>query len=393
MDFSLTEEQLAFKDAVFKFSRNEIMPLMEEYEMKGEFPWPAWKKMAEYGMMGLPFPEEYGGSGADILTTLIGMEALGHGGAAAGLCLSWGAHTVLCGVPIWLVGTEEQKKKYLTKIASAEWIGGFGLTEPGAGSDAAGVQATAVKKGDKYILNGTKMFITNAPIGDVFIVIAVTNKEMKHLGISAFIVEKDFPGFSIGKELNKMGNRTSTTSELIFEDCEVPAGNLLGAEGYGFLQVGKTILEWERSCLLAAGVGGMEAAIETCSRYAKDRKQFGRSIAEFQAVQSKLAEMKVIQAAARRIMYKVAWMKKNEMPAMLEASIAKLFITEMGLKLADHAVQIHGGYGYMKEYPVEWGYRDAKLGTIGGGTSEIQRNIISKLILNLKKAKKEGGGN
>jgi alkylation response protein AidB-like acyl-CoA dehydrogenase len=190
-----------------------------------------------------------------------------------------------------------------------------------------------------------------------------------------------------------MGNRTSTTSELIFEDCEVPAGNLLGAEGYGFLQVGKTILEWERSCLLAAGVGGMEAAIETCSRYAKDRKQFGRSIAEFQAVQSKLAEMKVIQAAARRIMYKVAWMKKNEMPAMLEASIAKLFITEMGLKLADHAVQIHGGYGYMKEYPVEWGYRDAKLGTIGGGTSEIQRNIISKLILNLKKAKKEGGGN
>ena len=391
MDFSFTDEQLAFRETCCKFAANEIYPLMEEYELKGEFPWPAWKKMAEYGMMGLPFPEEYGGAGADIITTLLGMEGLGMGGASAGLTLAWGAHTILCGVPIWLIGTPAQKEKYLSKIASAEWIGGFGLTEPGAGSDAAGVQTTAVRKGGKYILNGTKMFITNGPVGDVFMVIASTNKAMKHLGISAFIVEKNFPGFSVGRELNKMGNLTSTTSELIFEDCEVPAENMVGGEGTGFLEVGKTILEWERSCLLAAGVGGMHAGIQMCAEYAKQRRQFDRPIAEFQAIQKKLAEMKMIHAAARRIMYKVAWMKKNNMPAMMEASLAKLFITEMGQVFAAHAVQIHGGYGYMKEYPVERGFRDAKLGTIGGGTSEIQLNIISRLLLNLKKAKKQGG--
>jgi len=393
MDFSFSEEQLAFRDTCYKFAKNEILPITDEYELEAEFPWPAWKKLAEFGMMGLPFPEEYGGAGADILTTLLGMEGLGRGGAASGLTLAWGAHTVLCGVPIWLIGNEAQKKKYLTKIATGEWIGGMGLTEPNAGSDAAGVQTTAVKKGDKYILNGSKMFITNGPVGKVFVVIASTNKAAKHMGISAFIVESDFPGFSVGKELNKMGNLTSTTSELIFEDCEVPAENLLGNEGFGFLEVGKTLLEWERSCLLAAGVGGMEAAIELCAKYAKERRQFDRPIAEFQAVQMKLAEMRMIHAAARQIMYKVAWMKMNNMPAMVEASIAKLFISEAGLKFSDHAVQIHGGYGYMKEYPVERGYRDAKLGTIGGGTSEIQRMIISRLMLNLKKTKKEGGLN
>ena len=391
MDFSFSEEQLMFRESALKFARNELMPITDEYELRGEFPWPAWKKMAGFGMMGLPFPEEYGGSGADILTTLLGMEAMGAGGVASGLTLSWGAHTVLCGVPIWLVGSPEQKEKYLPGIISGEKIGGFGLTEPNAGSDAAGVQTTAVKKGDKYILNGTKMFITNGPIGDQFIVIASTNKALKHLGISAFIVEKDFPGFKVGKELNKMGNLTSTTSELIFEDCEVPAENLLGHEGVGFIEVGKTILEWERSCLLAAGVGGMEAAIGLCAQYAKDRYQFERPIAEFQAVQSKLADMRMIHAAARRIMYKVAWMKMIDKPAMIEASIAKLFISELGLKFADHAVQIHGGYGYMREFPVERGYRDAKLGTLGGGTSEIQKNIISRLILNLKAMKKKGG--
>ncbi|MFH1538684.1 MAG: acyl-CoA dehydrogenase family protein [bacterium] len=389
MDFSLTEEQIAFRKSVFQFSRNEIYPMMEEYELKGEFPWPAWKKMAEFGMMALPFPEEYGGADADVLTTLIGMEGLGHGGATAGLCLAWGASTILCGVPIWLCGTEEQKKKYLPKMSTGEWIGGFGLTEPNAGSDAAGVQTTAVKKGDKYILNGTKMFITNGPIGQMFIVIAVTNKDAGPMGITAFIVDKNLPGFSIGKELNKLGNRTSTTSELIFEDCEVPAENLLGPEGGGFMTVGKTILEWERSCLLAAGLGGLQAGLEICIEYAKERKQFGRPIAKFQAVQNMLVEMKVGIEASKLLIYKVAWLKDNNIPAMMEASIAKLFISEVGIKNADLGVQIHGGYGYMKEYPVERGYRDAKLGTIGGGTSEIQRNIISRLTLNLKKGGKK----
>ncbi|MEW6202501.1 MAG: acyl-CoA dehydrogenase family protein [bacterium] len=385
MDFALTEEQTAFRKSCFNFARNEIYPMMEEYELKGEFCLPAWKKMAEFGMMGLPFPPEYGGSGADVLTTLIGIEGLAHGGADAGTCLSWGAHTILCGVPIWLLGTEGQKEKYLPNIASGEWIGGFALTEPNAGSDAASVQTTAVKKGDKYILNGTKMFITNGPIGKVFVVIAVTDKSAGHFGISAFIVENGFPGFSVGKELNKMGNRTSTTSELIFDNCEVPAENLLGPEGYGFITVGKTILEWERSCLLAAGLGGLQAGLELCIKYAKERRQFGRPIAEFQAIQHKLVDMKIAIEASRLLIYKVAWMKDNDIPAMMEASIAKLFISEVGMRSAEDAVQIHGGYGYMKEYPVEHGFRNAKLGTIGGGTSEIQRNIISRLTLNLKK--------
>ncbi len=385
MDFSLTEEQIAFRKEVFNFARKEISEGVMEADEKSEFRWDAWKKMAKYGLLGLPFPEKYGGGGADVLTTVLAMEAFGHGAGDAGLALSYGAHTILCGVPIWLIGNEEQKEKYLTKICSGEWIGGFGLTEPDAGSDAASVKTSAVKKNGKYILNGTKMFITNGPIGKIFVVIASTNPSAKHFGISAFLVESSFPGFSVGKELNKMGNRTSPTSELIFTDCEVPEENLLGQEGSGFVQVGMTILEWERSCLLAAGVGGMEACLETCIKYAKERRQFNRPIAEFQAIQHKLADMKVSLEAAKLLVYKVAWMKDNRIPAMMEASIAKLFVSEFGMRAAEEAVQIHGGYGYMKEYPVERGFRDAKLGTIGGGTSEIQRTIISRLLLKLKK--------
>jgi len=319
------------------------------------------------------------------------MEALARGGAAGGLTLSWGAHTILCGVPIWLIGTDAQKKKYLPKIISAEWTGGFGLTEPNAGSDAASVKTFAVKKGDKWILNGTKMFITNGPIGNLFVVIAVTDRNAGHFGISAFLVESTFPGFSVGKELDKMGNRTSTTSELIFEDCEVPAENMLGPEGMGFITVGKTILEWERSCLLAAGLGGMEHTLDESIKYAKERVQFGRPIAQFQAIQAKLADMKLAVEGSRMALYRVAWMKDNGIPAMLEACLTKLYMSEVGLKVADDGVQIHGGYGYMREYPVERHYRDCKLGTIGAGTSEVQRSVISKIVLNPKKTKKGGG--
>jgi butyryl-CoA dehydrogenase len=390
MEFSISEEQKAFVKSVYSFSKNEIAPQMEEYEKKGEFCWPAWRKMAEFGMMGLPFPEEYGGSNAGVLTTCLGMEALARGGASAGTCLAWGAHTILCGVPIWLLGAEEHRKKYLTKLISSEWTGGFGLTEPNAGSDAASVKTNAVKKGDKWILNGTKMFITNGPIGNIFVVIAVTDKSAGHFGISAFLVESTFPGFSVGKELDKMGNRTSTTSELIFEDCEVPKENLLGPEGMGFVTVGKTILEWERSCLLAAGLGGMENTLDESIKYAKERVQFGRPIAQFQAIQEKLANMRIAIEGSRMALYRVASMKDNNVPAMLEACLTKLYMSEVGLKVADDGVQIHGGYGYMREYPVERNYRDAKLGTIGAGTSEVQRSVIGKMILNPKKVKKGG---
>lgn len=389
MDFNITEEQKAFTDAVYKFAKNELYELTKQAERKGEFSFEAWKKMGDYGIMALPFPEQYGGHDAGVMTTLLAMEALAHGGCDAGTCLAWGAHTILCGVPIWQVGNEEQKKKYLPGIASGELIGGFGLTEPEAGSDAAGLKTTAVKKGDKYIVNGSKMFITNGPIGGVFVVTAITNKDAGHFGISAFIIERGFPGFSTGEDLDKLGNRSSTTCELIFEDCEVPAENLLGQEGFGFITVGKTTLEWERSCLLAAGVGGIEFGLDKTVQYAKERKQFGKPIARFQAVQNMLSEMKVSVDAAKMALYRVGWLKEQNLPAMLEASIAKLFISEVGLRASDLAVQVHGGYGYMKEYDVERGYRDSKLGTIGAGTSEVQRMIISKMLLNTKK--KKGG--
>jgi alkylation response protein AidB-like acyl-CoA dehydrogenase len=381
MDFTVPEEYVQFRDSVYKFSKGRIAPRAEELDLKGEFGWENWRDMAEMGLLGLPFPEEYGGSNASPLVTCLAMEAMAHGGADSGTTLSWGAHTILCGVPIWLLGTREQKEKYLPKIASGEWIGGFGLTEPEAGSDAAALKTTAVKKGDRWILNGSKMFITNGPIGSVFIVFAATDKSAGNKGISAFIVEQGFPGFSAGKELKKMGNRTSPTSELVFENCEVPDENLLGPLNRGFLAVGKETLEWERSCMIAPIVGGMEFLLEVCLKHAKERKQFGQPIANFQAIQHKLADMKVALEASRTLIYRVAWMKEKGQSAMLEASIAKLFVTEQMVKIANEAVQIFGGYGYIHEYPVERAYRDAKLGTIGAGTSEVQKMVIVSELL------------
>jgi alkylation response protein AidB-like acyl-CoA dehydrogenase len=381
MDFTIPEEYLQFRDSVYKFSKERIAPRAEELDLKGEFGRQNWRDMADMGLLGLPFPEEYGGSNASPLATCLAMEAMAHGGADSGTTLSWGAHTILCGVPIWLLGSKEQKEKYLPNIASGEWIGGFGLTEPEAGSDAASLKTTAVKQGDRWVLNGSKMFITNGPIGSVFIVFAVTEKGAGNKGISAFIVEKGFPGFSAGKELKKMGHRTSPTSELVFEHCEVPEENLLGPLNRGFLAVGKETLEWERSCMIAPIVGGMEYLLEACISYAKERKQFGQPIAGFQAIQHKLADMKVALETSRALVYRVAWMKERGQSAMLEASITKLFITEQMVKVANDAVQIFGGYGYIHEYPVERAYRDAKLGTIGAGTSEVQKMVIVNELL------------
>jgi len=237
-------------------------------------------------------------------------------------------------------------------------------------------------------MNGSKMFITNGPIGHHFVVMAVTDKDAGHFGMSAFIVEADFPGFSVSKELDKMGNRASVTSELIFEDCEIPEENLLGQPGMGFIGVGKTILEWERSCLIAAGVGHLQYTLNDCLQYSKERKQFGKPIAHFQAIKHKLADMRVTVSATKLLLYRVAWMKDNNLPAMLEASMNKLMCSELGMRVCEEAVQIHGGYGYMKEYACERGFRDAKLGTIGAGTSEVQRMIIAKMLLNLKKGGK-----
>jgi len=381
MDFRITEEQELFKKSVIEFAQKEIMPGAAERDEEARFDRDVWDKAAEFGLMGLPYPEEYGGSGASVFETGLAGEALGYGGLDAGFCLSWGAHVVIGGIPIWQLGTEEQKKKYLPKIASGEWITGLGLTEPEAGSDAAGLLTTAEKKDGYYVLNGTKTFITNGPIGEVFVVLAKTDKEKGAAGITGFIVEKSFPGFSVGKEIHKTGNRSSPTSELVFDNCEVPAENLLGEENQGFMGVALATLEWERSVMLAAAIGGQEVQLEQCIKYAKERKQFGRPIASFQAVQFMLADMKMWLETSRWILYKVAWNKDQGIMDPLMASVSKLFITEVALKAARNAIQIHGGYGYTKEYAVERAYRDAQLGVLGGGTSEIQRWIIGRLLV------------
>jgi butyryl-CoA dehydrogenase len=381
MDFTITEEQQLFRQSVVEFAQKEIMPGAAERDEEARFDRDLWNKAAEFGLMGLPYPEEYGGSGASVFDTSLAGEALGYGGLDAGFCLSWGAHVVIGGIPIWQLGTEDQKKKYLPKIASGEWITGLGLTEPEAGSDAAGLLTKAEKKDGFYVLNGTKTFITNGPIGEVFVILAKTAPELGSAGITGFIVEKGFPGFSVGKEIHKTGNRSSPTSELIFDNCEVPAENMLGQENQGFMGVALATLEWERSVMLAAAISGQEVQLEHCIKYAKERKQFGRPIANFQAVQFMLADMKMWLETSRYILYKVAWNKDQGIMDPLMASVSKLYITEVALKAAHNAIQIHGGYGYTKEYAVERAYRDAQLGVLGGGTSEIQRWIIGRLLV------------
>jgi butyryl-CoA dehydrogenase len=381
MNFSFSEEQMIFKEQVLKFARQEIVPRCQEHDLKGEFDFHSFRKLGEFGILGLHFPEELGGSGADVVTSVLAAEALGEAGVDGGLTLSYGAHTYLCADTIYTHGTEAQRKKYIPKLASGEWIGCMGLTEPGAGSDVTALSTRAVKEGDHYILNGSKMFITNGPIADVAVVYARTfqGKE-RHEGISAFIVEKGTKGFSPGNKLNKMGVRTSYTSALFFEDCPVPAENLLGSEGAGFLMSMQTV-EWDRSTLMAPFLGGMAYILEKSCRYSLERCQFGRPIAEFQAIKHKIADIRIFLEAARALVYRIAWCKDQGRPLNhLEAAVAKLFIGDGSLIPSNHAVTIHGGYGYCHEYDVERTFRDSRLAPIGGGTSEIQKMIISRLM-------------
>jgi butyryl-CoA dehydrogenase len=381
MDFSIPQEYLDFKEAVYRFSKERLAPRAQELDARSEFSWENWREIAAMGLLGLPFPEKYGGSEATPLATCLAMEAMSAAGVDAGTPLAWGAHTILCGIPIWLLGSEEQRQKYLPKICSGEWIGAFGLTEPGSGSDAAAMKTTAERRGDRWILNGSKMFITNAPIANLFIVFASTSKVSGNRGISTFIVERDFPGFSVGKDLVKMGNRTSVTAELVFDECEVPEENLIGPQDMGFLAVGKETLEWERSCMIAPLIGGMQYMLECSASYSKERYQFGKPIAEFQAIQRKLVDMKIAIEGARLLVYRVAWLKQQGKPAMLEAAIAKLWTTEAAIRVSYDAVQVFGGYGYINDYPAERFYRDARLGTIGAGTSEVQKLVIANEMI------------
>jgi butyryl-CoA dehydrogenase len=380
MEFSFTEEQMMFKEQVIRFATKEIVPRVQEHELSGEFDFQSFRRLGEFGILGLHFPEELGGSDADVVTSTLAGEALGEAGVDGGLTLAYGAHTFLCADTIFAHGTDTQRERYILRLASGELIGCMGLTEPGAGSDVASLAARAERRGDRYILNGNKMFITNGPIADVAVVYAKTGKDLKHAGISAFIVEKGTPGFSSGKKLIKMGVRSSHTSELIFEDCEIPAENLIGQEGAGFLMAMQTV-EWDRSTLLAPFIGGMIYVLKKCARYANQRHQFGRTIGEFQAIKHKLADIKIFIEAARSLCYRIAWCKdQGRSLNHLEAAVAKLFVGDWSLAPANDAMVLHGGYGYCHEYEVERYFRDSRLAPIGGGTSEIEKRIITKLI-------------
>ena len=378
MNFGLTREQELVRQMVREFAVNEVKPIAAEIDETERFPMENVKKMAELGMMGIPFPKELGGAGGDVLSYIITVEELSKVCGTTGVIVS--AHTSLCASLLYENGTPAQKEKYLIPLAKGEKIGAFGLTEPGAGTDAAGQQTTAVLDGDNYILNGSKIFITNGGVADTFIVFAMTDKSQGTRGISAFIVEKDFPGFSIGKKEDKLGIRASSTTELIFENCVVPKENLIGKEGKGFGISMKT-LDGGRIGIAAQALGIAEGAYEEAVKYMKERKQFGRPLSAFQGLQWMIAEMETKIEAAKLLVYKAAWLKQNKLPYSVDAAKAKLFAAEVAMDVTTKAVQIHGGYGYTKEYPVERMMRDAKITEIYEGTSEVQKMVIAGAAL------------
>ena len=374
MNFGLTREQELVRQMVREFAINEVKPIAAEIDETEEFPMETTMKMGKLGMLGIPFAKEYGGAGGDVLSYIITVEELSKVCGTHGVIVS--AHTSLCASLINEHGKPAQKEKYLTPLAKGEKIGAFGLTEPGAGTDAAGQQTTAVLDGDNYILNGSKIFITNGGVADTFIVFAMTDKSVGTRGISAFIVEKDFPGFSIGKKEDKLGIRASSTTELIFEDCVVPKENLIGKEGKGFGIAMKT-LDGGRIGIAAQALGIAEGAYEESVKYMKERKQFGRSLSAFQGLQWMIADMNTKIEAAKNLVYKSAWLKENKLPYSVDAARAKLFAAEVAMDVTTKAVQLHGGYGYTKEYPVERMMRDAKITEIYEGTSEVQKMVIA----------------
>ncbi|MCB2360627.1 acyl-CoA dehydrogenase [Clostridium estertheticum] len=374
MNFNLNEEQKDLQTMFREFAEKEVKPLAHEIDEEERFPQETVKKMAELGIMGIPFPEEYGGSGIDYLTYTVAVEELSKACATTGVIVS--AHTSLCASPIYEFGTEEQKQKYLVPLAQGTWLGAFGLTEPSAGTDASMQKTTAVLDGDNYILNGTKVFITNGGKADVYVILAMTDKTLGTKGISAFIVEKDFKGFSIGKKEEKMGIRGSSTCELIMENCIVPKENLLGKVGKGFSMAMKT-LDGGRIGIAAQALGIAQGAINEAVLYVKERVQFGKRISQFQNCQFELADMQASTDAARLLVYRAACAKDNHEPFSHLAAMAKLVASEVASDVTRRAVQLFGGYGYCREYPVERMMRDAKITEIYEGTSEVMKMVIS----------------
>src|SRR3989441_4570804 len=378
MDFRLTEEQQILRRSVREFAEREMRPHVMEWDQAQHFPSELIPKLAALGLMGIQFPEPYGGAGMSALDYCICIEELAR--VDPGVALSVAAHNGLCAGHIFLFGTEEQKHTYLLPLARGEKIGAWGLTESTSGSDAASMRTTASRAGACWVLNGAKAFTTHGRVGDVFVIVAVTDRAAGTKGMSAFIVEKGTPGMTPGKKEDKLGMRASDTSEVLFENCRIQAEQLLGAEGEGFVHT-MQVLDAGRIGIAALAVGLAQGAHEAALRYAQDRKAFGRTISRFQAIQWKLADNATRIEAARLLTYRAAYLKDQRRRLTLESAMAKLYASEMAVKAADDCVQIHGGYGFVKDYPAEKYFRDVKLTTIGEGTSEIQRLVIARQLL------------
>lgn len=379
MDFAWSEEQLQLRSSVIEFARDSLNDDLLERDRTCSFPRELWRKCAEFGIHGLPMPEEYGGSDQDVLTTMLAMEALGYGCRDQGLLFSIHAQMWSVQMPILKFGTEAQRQRYLPKLCNGTWVGAHGMSEPDSGSDAFGMRTRAVRQGDRYVLNGSKTFVTNAPEADLFLAFATVDPGKGMWGVTAFLIERGTRGLSVGRKIDKMGLTTSPMAEVFFEDCEVPAENVLGREGQG-AAIFNHSMGWERACILGSTVGAMERQLETCLQYARERQQFGKPIGNFQLVASRLADMKVRLDTARLLLYRAAWTQAQGENNALDGAIAKLYISEASVQSALDAMQIHGGYGYMREYEVERDLRDNIGGRLYSGTSEIQRLIIARRL-------------
>jgi butyryl-CoA dehydrogenase len=378
MNFQLTEEQEMLRKMIRDFAENQVAPTAAERDEEERFDRAIFEQMAELGLTGIPWPEKYGGAGADYMSYVIAVEELSRVDASIGVTLS--AHVSLASWPIYKFGTEEQKQKFLRPLAEGKKLGAYCLTEPGSGSDAAGMRTTAVRDGDHYVLNGSKIFITNAGEAEIYIVFALTNPELKHKGITAFIVEKGMPGFTMGKKEKKLGIRSSPTLAVNFEDVRVPVENVLGEEGQGF-KIAMMTLDGGRNGIAAQALGIAQGAFDHALAYAKERHQFGKPIASLQAIQFKLADMATKIEAARLLTYQAAWLEDQGLPYGKASAMSKVFAGDIAMEVTTEAVQIFGGYGYTREYPVERFMRDAKITQIYEGTNEIQRVVISNYLL------------
>jgi alkylation response protein AidB-like acyl-CoA dehydrogenase len=379
MNLDLDDTTLAIRREAAEFARDTLNEGFSEREHMGGFSRAGWQQCAEFGVQGLPFPAEYGGSEADVATTMLAMEGLGYGCEDAGLLFGINAQMWSVQMPISIFGTESQKRRYLPALCAGRMIGGHGMSEPDSGSDAFSMRTAARRDGDHWILNGAKTFVTNAPVADVFVVFANTDPRGGVLGISAFLIERGTPGFSVGREIGKLGLKTSPMAELALQDCRLTGDSLLGEVGQG-ATIFNSSMEWERGCILSTNLGIMQRQVEYCIRYAEARQQYGRSILEFQAIERKIADMATRIEAGRQLLYRVAWAKEAGVDAVMYAAAAKLYLSEAAILSSLAAVQIHGGYGFTTDFPPERELRNAIGGTLYSGTTEIQKNIIAQRL-------------